>query len=112
MMIHKGLTPERWFSLSIHEQLANVGCDVDRAIRWRNKGQLQMSREAFDRALELLILTIRDPKNRGPRLKELCRAKELLVDYFVYDNIYKSTDKDWHNFFFPFNYAAALQKGK
>lgn len=34
------------------------------------------------------------------------------VDYFAYDNQYGSTDASWQNYFFAFNYAAALMRGK
>jgi hypothetical protein len=111
MIIHKDLASGRWNAFSIIEQMANVGCDIERAIRWRNKGNLVDSRNAFERALELLQFTIADPKNRK-RLKELCRAKEALIDYFVYDNEYSSTDEAWQKYFFNFNYMYALQKGR
>lgn len=109
--IHKELAAGRWFKFSLMEQLANVGMDIDRTIRWRNKGDMEESRRAFERALELIDLTVADPKNRK-RLKEILRAREMLVDYFVYDNEYSSTDEQWQNYFYAFNYAAALAKGK
>jgi len=109
--MHKQLASGRWFELSLIEQLANVGTDIERAIQWRKKGNLEYSRQAFERALELLDLTIADPKNRR-RLKEPCRVREMLVDYFVYDNKYGSTDELWQKYFFAFNYAAALQRGR
>lgn len=110
---HKGLTLERWSRFSLCEQLANVGMDIDRTIRWKQKNDPEQSRLAFERALELLTLTILDPKNRGPRRRELTRARELLIDHFVYNDLYyKSTDEEWQKYFFAFNYAAALQKGK
>ena len=112
MIIHKDLASGRWFTFSLMEQLANVGMDIDRTIRWRDKGDMEMSKDAFERALELLDLTIADPKNRGPRLKEILRVREALVDHFVYDNEYQTTDESWQNYFFDFNYAAALQRGK
>lgn len=111
MMIHKDLTPERWFN-SLFEQLANVGTDIDRAIRWRNKGELEDSKLAFARAMELLDLTIADPKNQGPRFRELKIVRLALVDYFQGSNEYSSTDQAWHNYFYDFNYAAAIAKGK
>jgi hypothetical protein len=111
MIIHKTLAGERWNSLSIAEQMANVGCDVERTISWRNKGDLDYSRSAFERALELLQFTIADPKNKR-QLKELCRVKEALIDYFVYDNEYSSTDEAWQKYFFNFNYMAALERGR
>lgn len=110
-IMHKTLAGGRWFQLSLIEQLANVGTDIDRAISWRNRGNSEYSQAAFFRALELIDLTIADPKNRK-RLKEVCRAREFLVDYFMYDNIYGFTDEYWHNYFLDFNYAAALQRGR
>lgn len=110
-MIHKQLASGRWFELSLMEQLANVGSDVYRTILWKNKTDLEYSRQAFDRALELLDLTIADPKNRK-RLKEILRVREALIDYFLYDNEYQSTDELWQNYFYQFNYAAAIARGR
>ncbi len=106
---HKGLTHDHWFSFSLAQQLANVGCEIDRTIRWRNKGNMEYSRLSFERALELLLLTKIDPKHKGRR-RELCRAYEALVDYFMCDNEYKSTDEQWQNYFYQFNYAAAIER--
>jgi hypothetical protein len=110
MMFHKNLTPERWFQFSIFEQLANVACDIERTIEWRNKGESEYSELAFFRALELLGLTIVDPKNKGPRLRELCRAREMLIDHFMCDNTYNTTDEEWQRYFYDFSYAAALER--
>lgn len=112
MKIHRGLTPERWFAFSRLEQLANVGTDVERIIFWRDKENIEYSMKAFERALELLDLTIADPKNRKG-LKELVRVREALVDYFMYDNsTYRTSDEFWHKYFWDFGYAAARQRGR
>jgi len=100
---HKNLTEEKWFSLSLAEQMANVGSEIERTILWRKKDQ-KYSQLAFERALELLDLTKLDPKNRA-RLKELCRTREMLVDWF-FDNEYHSSDALWQRYFFAFNYLA------
>jgi len=60
---------------------------------------------AFFRALELLDLTIDDPKN-ALGLKELCRVREFLVDYFLYDNVYGFDDASWRKYFMTFALAA------
>ncbi len=111
MIIHKELAAGRWFELSLIEQLANIGSDIIRTIEWKKKGDPEKSYQAFVRALELIDLTIADPKNKG-RLKEVVRSREALVDHFVYDNIYKTTDEIWYNYFYQFNYAAAMQRGR
>ncbi len=112
MIIHKDLTPERWFTFSLFEQLANVGCEIERTISWQRQRNFDYSRKAFDRALELLSFTIVDPKNRGPRRKELVCTREALIDHFVYDNQYATTDEAWQQYFFAFNYAAAIARGR
>lgn len=112
MIIHKDLTLEHWFKFSLFEQLANVGCEIERTIYWKKNANLEYSRKAFERALELLTFTIMDPKNKGPRLKELGRTREALIDHFVYDNEYNTTDEIWQKYFFDFNYAAAIARGR
>lgn len=44
--------------------------------------------------------------------KEICRARYLLVDHFAYDNEHQSTDEQWQDYFYQFNYAAALARGR
>ena len=83
MIIHKTLADGRWFEFSLAQQLANIGCDVNRAIKWRSKGDIETSQKALERALELLQFTIADPKNKK-RLRELARTKEVLLDYFFW----------------------------
>lgn len=108
---HKGLDPQRWYRFSLLEQLGNIGSDIERTISWRRKGDAEQSRLAFERALELIDLTVSDPKNKG-RLKEILRAREALVDYFVYDNEYNTSEEFWQNYFFNYAYAAAIQRGR
>ncbi len=104
--IHQDLASGRWFNLSFAEQMANIGSEVERTILWREKNQ-EWSLKAFDRALELLDLSISDLKKRtGPRLKELLRTREVLVDYFLFDNIYASSDDLWRKYFSPFYFLA------
>lgn len=105
---HKDLAKGRWFELPFFEQMANIGSEMERTIKWR-KGNQAYSQFAFERMLELLDLTIVDKKNLS-RLKELLRVRESLVDYFQYDNIYGSTDKLWQNYFYAFHYASRINK--
>jgi len=101
---HKQLAAGRWQKFSFLEQMANIGSEAGRAINWKNKGREEYSRLAFERALELLDLTIADPKNKQ-RLRELLRLREVLADFFAFDNIYQSTDQSWQNYFYGFNFA-------
>jgi hypothetical protein len=103
---HKELAQGRWFELNLVEQLANIGSEVERAILWRDKDE-EHSKKAFYRALELLELTLRDKKNRKySLLKELCRLKEVLIDFFYGDNKFSSSDELIRKYFYAFAYMA------
>lgn len=104
-MEHKDLARGRWLEFSFREQMANVGSEIIRAISWKNKNNRAYSQLAFIRGLELLDLTIAAEKNKA-RLKEIVRLREVLADYFAFDNIYGSNDQLWQNYFLAFNYAA------
>lgn len=102
---HQGLTIERWRAFSLAEQLANVGSEVERAMTWRTKGHAEYSRLAAERALELMDLTLESTKGY-PRLKEVARAREALVDDFFGRNEYRSTDEAWRRYFGAFTWLA------
>lgn len=104
---HKNLAGGRWQELSFFEQMANIGSEVERTIKWKNKGNAEYSQMAFDRALELLDMTIDGEKSQS-HLKELLRVRETLADYFAFENSYHSTDKSWQNYFYAFNFAARI----
>lgn len=95
---HKDLARGKWNKLSLAEQLANVGSEVERTIAWREKGNEQYSRKAFERALELLSLTKNSQKDET-KLKEITRIYEFLVDYFDGENLFASTDELWRKYF-------------
>lgn len=102
---HKNLADGRWNKFSLAEQMANIGAEVGRAINWRKKGNAEQSQLVFFRGLELLYFTIADSKNKS-RLKELCRLKEILGDYFMGDKQYGYTDEALNKYFYAFNCAA------
>jgi len=101
---------ENWFKIPLVEQLANIGIEVFRAIKWKNKEDKYFNK-AIEKAIDLIDLTKNDPKNRK-RLKEICRLKEVLIDYFWGENEYKSTDELWEKYFEPFIYYAGKLREK
>ena len=101
---------ERWHELILAEQLGNVGSDVDRIISWRKKGNEEYATNAFYRALDLLDLTIKDKRWYGPKLKELCRVREVLCDSFLGSKIYNTPLEYFSKYFYQFALAAASRK--
>ncbi len=108
---HPSLAAGRWQTFSLIEQLANIGSEVERALNWRSKNNPGYSRQAFERALELLNFTIADPRHRR-RLKEMTRLREALLDFFLGENEFRSMEQSWRNYFYSFAYALALEKKK
>lgn len=82
MSLHPELAAGRWRTLDLCEQLANVGSEVERAIRAREAGKAERFERALDRALELFDLTAQDGRWRGARLREILRARTEFVRLF------------------------------
>lgn len=107
---HRGLSPERWWSLSLAAQLGHVGSETGRALKWRSRSP-ELAQAAVHRALELIDLTLDDPKHRAsrPRLRELCRVREVALDFLVGPNIYGSSEESLQRYFDAFAFAAATR---
>ena len=95
---HKNLANGRWEKMSFLEQMANIGSEVYRAINWRDKGSEKDALMAFNRSLELFDLS-KEGKLSSAQYKELCRMREIWIDYFKYDNEYNSTKENINNYF-------------
>ena len=72
--------------------------------RWQGRDERLMDR-AFERALELLDLTLADPRWRD-RLREIARARELLCDAASGGREYGTTVEDLDRYFLAFAVAA------
>ena len=101
---HKALASGAWEKLTFAEQMANCGSEVFRAIRWREKGKKAMEEKACDRALELLDFTIAAQAGRS---HELLRLREVLCDFFIGTNEYRSTPEALNGYFDVFSQKAA-----
>ena len=105
--VHRDLAGGRWWTLSLAEQLGNVGSEVSRASRWRSRNP-DTARLAFHRALELFDLTLADPRLRESpaRLREVARAREVVADFFGGSNQYHSTAASLQKYLDQFALAA------
>lgn len=104
---HRDLAAGRWYELTLCEQLGNVGSEVSRAIRWTGRNPA-LAEGAWYRALELFDLTLDDPRLRQsrPRLREVARAREVVVDFFAGSNEYGSSAESLQKYFDAFALAA------
>lgn len=88
-MDNQGL--ERWFVKSTKWQITNVGCEVQAAIRAKNKGEDSIKIEFYNSAIKFLKIISLDPKNKDMLSEFEYRIKEL-EDYFLGDNLMNTTD--------------------
>lgn len=104
---HKSLASGRWYTLSLSEQLGNIGSEINRAIL-AHDDKIRFD-NAILRAFELFDLTISDNRWKK-RLKELTRARELLCDALCDGCEYGTTLEDLNKYFFYFALAVRLKK--
>jgi hypothetical protein len=104
---HRDLARGSWWELSIAEQLGNVGSEFGRAVRWSSRNP-DLARGAFERALELLDLTLDDPRHRRSvaRLREIARVREVVVDFLAGSNQYSTTAASLQKYFDAYALAA------
>ena len=103
---HAGLAGGRWQTLTLMEQLGNIGSEVGRAISARERGDPQRLAGALERALDLFDLTLDDPRWHGPRVREIARAREVTCDFLAGENEYRSTAASLDAYFLQFAMAA------
>ena len=109
---HPELVAGRWFMLSLATQLGNAGSEYERALRWKKRGDEQRFEHAFGRLLELIDLTIADPRWKNHRLKELTRLREVICDE-LYNEIPEFIHKsDLREYFLYFGILARNERDK
>jgi hypothetical protein len=104
---HADAARGRWWTLSLAEQFGHVGSEISRAIRWSAKNP-DTARAALHRGLELFDLMLDDPRHResAARLREIARAREVVVDFLAGANEYGSTGPSLQKYFDQFALAA------
>jgi hypothetical protein len=107
---HHDLASGRWFTFSIAEQLGNVGSEYERALRAKEQGDTVRFEHALARLLELLDLTIADPRWRNHRLRELCRVREVVCDQLCSEQPEPWSYPDLRNYFLGFGILARNER--
>ena len=81
LKLHKNLTKERWQTFGETKQLLMIANELNRAKNWIKKKDIEETMSAYERAFELLDLTISITTDAN-RLKELLRFREFLGFYY------------------------------
>ena len=107
---HQSMAYGKWFDYSLCQQMGNIGSEVGRANRWKEK-DIKLFESSVFRAIELIDLTLSD-KRWKKRLKEIARAKEILCDAFTGGKEYNSSFAELEKYFYRFAYAARNSVGR
>ena len=109
---HPDLVSGRWFTFSIAEQLANVGSEYERALRAKGQGDRERFQHALARMLELMDLTIADPRWHNHRLRELCRVRGIACEQLCSENPELWARQDLKDYFLRFGILARNERDK
>lgn len=104
---HQSQAEGKWHTLSLVEQMGNIGSEVGRAAR--AQGNDERFEGAVRRAFELMDITIGDPRWKG-RLKEIVRVREVFGDAISGGQTYGTTLEDLDRYFYHFALAARAER--
>ena len=105
-MADRGGLGAGWGTLTLLEQMAHIGSEVERSIRAHEIGRKERLEKALDRALELFDLTAADERWRGPRRREILRAREEVCRLFFDDHPPVDSSRGLRDYFLSFAVAA------
>ena len=100
----------QWRRFTLTEQLANVGSEVERAIRAHASGDASRFTNALSRALALFDLTATDARWSGPRRREVLRAREEFCRLFFDPAVSPGSAAGLQRYFLAFAMAARLRR--
>ena len=106
MATAESLAGGRWRTLTILEQMGNIGSEVERAIRAHESGRPDRFEHALDRALELFDMTAADDRWRGARRREILRAREEFCGLFFDPDPPAGSAEGLRRYFLAFAVAA------
>lgn len=100
-----------WTKMSLAEQLGNVGSEFDRAIRWKQKKQTHLARNAAQRTLEQLDRTLSDNRYAGHARREIARLREEICRELFSDELDIESARQLQRYFMAFAMAARKRAG-
>jgi len=102
---------KRWASLTLFEQMGNIGSEVGRSIRANRIGDKASFESALARALDLFDATVGElVAKKSVRAREVLRAKDQYLQLFYGDNPDHIEARRLESYFMEFAVAARLRK--
>lgn len=97
-MVNDDWKHNRWFTMTYELQISNVGSEVHRAIKYKNRGDDNMKKNMTHKAIEFLQYMIEDPSNKD-KIEEIEFRITQLIDYFMGENYLETTDAELIQFY-------------
>lgn len=80
---------EKWAALDFITQMANIGSEVGRTLKWKQKSNKALAKSSFIRAIDLFDLTIEvgriksTPSSRDSMLREVLMARDQFSNEYL-----------------------------
>lgn len=81
LKFHRILTKDKWDSFPFFKQILMIANELNRANNWIEKKDFAEVKLCYERAFELLYLTVETLKDRR-KLREILRFKEILANLY------------------------------
>ncbi len=99
----------KWQSMSIFDQMGNIGSEVGRALSAKRRGDEKSMLGAFYRGLDLIDCTVEGLiTEKSVRAKEVLRSREQFAKSITTDEV----DEGLEKYFMEFAVAARLRQFK
>ncbi|MEX1997516.1 MAG: hypothetical protein WEA04_02450 [Candidatus Andersenbacteria bacterium] len=100
-----------WEKMSLAEQLGNVGSDYERALRWKEKNQPLLFKNAAARTLEQLDRTLTNPKLLPVRRREIARLRDEVCSVLFENEKATQSSRGLQKYFLSMATLARNKKG-
>ena len=85
---------DKWAAMDFISQMANIGSEVGRTLKWKQKGNTTMARNAFIRTLDLFDLTIETGRDNASSTSRDSMLREVLIARDQFCEEYLSEDSN------------------
>ncbi len=82
MSQHANLSPERWSSFSLDQQILMIGNEMNRGAKLMRPEDWPSLERAYERVLRLVDLTV-EVQNRSSLRRELLRWRDLIAAMYI-----------------------------
>ena len=83
MSQHANLSPERWSTFNLDQQILMIGNEMSRAKRSIDFGDIPGLRLSYERVLRLVDLTV-EVQRRSTLRRELLRWRDLIAELYIH----------------------------